>query len=258
MGSNIVLGQVGNAHAQAFLREHDEEVCVLAQSPSGAYLASAQLPSTSLASAEAPIVLWHHHQLIARLDGFTHVRVSQLAFSPDARFLAAAAVDGRLIIWDVHTTEVVVSKVFQNSSLSLLQWSTLGPDMNHSSSSSGSSSRRPRYTLVIAHSTSVLVNTLAYDLGAMTYLMTTNVCQLPSSGLIRDYLSSTLVHDHILLTGTATGEIIVYDIEHMVFRGIIPLGGSSTSASSNSRYLCDIFHPIIYSPIIYSPNQLFT
>lgn len=148
------------------------------------------------------------------LSGF-NTKITRLAFSPDDHFLVATGEDCRLVLWDMRTSEVVVTKSFP-SPVSLLKWGPIDE-----------SARRPKYSLLYAHSSQLIVNELAYDLSVMQYGLSSVPCAMPSTGLIRDYLCSTLTFQNdCLLAGTPAGELVVFNINSKVFRGIVPVSSN--------------------------------
>ena len=108
LGSAVVVGDVLDPHKQRFLRGHDAAVSALAVSASGRLLASGQLRSTQVATGDASVMVWDVARggAVFTFHGLTE-GVLHVAFSPDERFLAAAAADNTLAVWDMTTGEQV-------------------------------------------------------------------------------------------------------------------------------------------------------
>ncbi|KAL4166918.1 hypothetical protein KRP22_012405 [Phytophthora ramorum] len=92
MGSAVVIGKIHDSQSQELLCGHEEEINVLSMSRRERY----------------------------RLEGFFRP-VLQMAFSPDDHFLAASSEDCRVILWDMRTSEVVLTKAFPTP-VTILNW----------------------------------------------------------------------------------------------------------------------------------------
>lgn len=216
MGACVVIGKVSEAHNQEFLRGHDEEVCCVAVSSSGVLMASAQLPSSQGNAVGAPVVVWEYEtrRMLYQLNGF-QCKITRMAFSPDDHFLVASGEDCRMVLWDMRTSEVVLTKMFP-APINLLAWGRIDE-----------SSRRAVYTLAFSHSSQVIMNDLAYDISCMQYALKSYPCGMPSTGLVRDYLCGTLTHslDNVL-GGTLAGEMVIFNAETRVFRCTVPVSSN--------------------------------
>ena len=106
LGTAVVLGDVLDPHKQRFLRGHDAAVSALAVSATGALLASGQQRSTQVATGDASVMVWDvaRGSAVFTFHGLTE-GVTHVAFSPDERFLAAAAADNTLAVWDMTSGE---------------------------------------------------------------------------------------------------------------------------------------------------------
>ena len=108
LGSAVCVGDIYDPHKQRFLRGHDATVSSLAVSSSGRLVASGQLRSTLVATGDASVMVWDHVKggAVYTFFGLTE-GIHHLQFSPDERFLAAAAADNTLSVWDMSTGEQV-------------------------------------------------------------------------------------------------------------------------------------------------------
>ncbi len=89
------------------------------------------------------------------------------------------------------------------------------------------STRRPTYTLSYATSSQVIVCDLAYDIAAMIYKLNPYPCSMPSTGLVREYLCSTMSEDEeYLFAGTTTGELVVFNADSHVFKTTVPVSSN--------------------------------
>lgn len=108
LGSSVVVGDVYDPHKQRFLRAHDADVSSLDVSATGRLCASGQRRSAAVATGDAPVHVWDvaRGAVVYTLFGLAEC-VQHLAFSPDERFLVAAAADNTLAIWDMLSGEQV-------------------------------------------------------------------------------------------------------------------------------------------------------
>ena len=108
LGAAVVIGDVYDPHQQRFLRAHDADVSALAVSATGRLCASGQRRSALVATGDAPVYVWDvaRASVVYALFGLTEA-VRHVAFSPDERFLAAAAADNTVAIWDMLSGEQV-------------------------------------------------------------------------------------------------------------------------------------------------------
>jgi WD40 repeat protein len=163
-----VIENLHDKHQQQFLRGHDMEISAITLSNSGSLIATGQLGTVFQKLPEAPIILWNYEtkQPVAVLKGI-QVRVKQIAFSPDDRFLAAIGEDNAFIIWDTRDGQPIHSRVTEFP-IAVIAWSeqvTTSPGSKH-----------PTYTLVTANQTNVFVNTLDFQIGSMQYILKQEAC----------------------------------------------------------------------------------
>ena len=114
MGAVVVIQNLKDAHQQDFLRGHDNDICALAVSKDGGLIASGQFGSVLHKGFDAPVIVWdvQGRRDVYQLLGITQA-VDNLAFSDDARFLAASGGDNNTFyVWDMQTGEVVASKKY--------------------------------------------------------------------------------------------------------------------------------------------------
>uniref|UniRef100_K3X1P7 Anaphase-promoting complex subunit 4 WD40 domain-containing protein n=1 Tax=Globisporangium ultimum (strain ATCC 200006 / CBS 805.95 / DAOM BR144) TaxID=431595 RepID=K3X1P7_GLOUD len=201
MGAAVVVGNVHETHNQRLLRGHDEEINVLSMSNTGAF------------DQGAVIVVWdlNTQRDLYRLLGFQRA-VLHMTFSPDDHFLAASSEDCRVIIWDMRTSKVVLSKSFPTP-VTILNWGQMDEKC-----------RRPKYTLTFAHSSQLLFGELAYDISCMQYKLEIATFHMPNLGPTRSYLCATMTASRSeLLAGTMAGELVVFNVDTQVYRNAIPV-----------------------------------
>ena len=202
MGTVVVIQDLTDPHKQEFLRGHDEEISALAISSSGTLVASGQAGSTFHKGDKAPVLVWDlsRRSDLFQLDGMTG-SVLALAFSPDERYLAALGQNNVLYIWDMQSGEVVVGTQY-GSSVGTVKWIAVD-----------TSSRRPSYTFMVSNKNLVEVSTLRYDVACMKYVLSKEVCGLPSSGLIRDYKVACVdPTERFVVLGTDACEFCVFSV----------------------------------------------
>ena len=214
MGAVVVIQNLQDAHQQDFLRGHDNEISAIAVSTDGGLVASGQLGSVLHKGYDAPVIVWdtQGRRDVYQLLGITQ-GVDNLAFSADARFLAATGgSNNSFYVWDMQTGEVVASKKYMKPVTSIT-WTAVD-----------TSGRRPVYTLVTATNSQVFVNVLEYQVVNMAYMMATEKCSLPASGLVRDYVVACVRVDHgqtSFISGTSVSDMCIFNIEQRVYRASV-------------------------------------
>lgn len=232
MGSAVVIGKIHDSQSQELLCAHEEEINTMSVSNTGALLASAQVPPHNGRTDRggAFIVIWN---LAAgreryRLEGFFRP-VLQLAFSPDDHFLAASSEDCRVILWDMRTSEVVLTKSFPTP-ITILNWGKMDEK-----------GRRPKYTLTFAHCSQLLCGELAYDITGMQYRLEVSSFFMPNVGIARTYLCATITQSRTdVLAGTTAGELVVFNADSLVYRNAVPVvrnGVHSVASCSATGYV---------------------
>jgi cilia- and flagella-associated protein 52 len=68
----------------------------------------------------------------------------------------------------------------------------------------------------------VNINSLEFDIASMQYNLRSRACQLPNTGLQRNYTFAR-VNGDMLLAGTTGGEICVFSIQQAIYRASMPL-----------------------------------
>ena len=217
MGSVVVIGDVGDPHAQEFLRGHDMELSALAVSASGALIASGQLGSSHRKGHHAPVIVWDGNtkRQAFVLHGHT-LRVRSLAFSPDERFLCAAGDDALLYIWDMLTGEVIFGKKF-GKPCSLFEWTAVAEK-----------GRRRTYQCVIGCEGSAELDhgEISFDPTRQQWMLTSSPIVMPTAGMVRDYHCSAVSRPSdpdarggsFLLAGTAVGDMVVFRLSDQYAR----------------------------------------
>ncbi|KAG2766483.1 hypothetical protein PC129_g18290 [Phytophthora cactorum] len=232
MGSAVVIGKIYDSQSQELLCAHEEEINVMSLSSTGTFLASAQVPPHSGRTDRggAFIVVWDlaSGRERYRLEGFFRP-VLQMAFSPDDHFLAASSEDCRIILWDMRTSEVVLTKTFPTP-ITILNWGKMDEKC-----------RRPKYSLAFAHSSQLLNGELAYDIAAMQYRLEVSTFSMPNVGIARTYLCAAITQTRTdVLAGTAAGELVVFNTESLVYRNAVPVvrnGVHSVAACGDTGYV---------------------
>eukprot|EP00932_Pfiesteria_piscicida_P009901 SRR837773.20724.p1 GENE.SRR837773.20724~~SRR837773.20724.p1 ORF type:complete len:526 (-),score=181.08 SRR837773.20724:90-1511(-) len=85
-----------------------------------------------------------------------------------------------------------------------------------------SGGRYPSYQLCTAYDSQVFVHTIAFDIGKMSYALTSDAMQFPASGLQRKHLCG-VVKNGFLVTGTAAGDMCIFSLAGKVFRAAVPV-----------------------------------
>mmetsp|Transcript_64097 Transcript_64097/g.134763 ORF Transcript_64097/g.134763 Transcript_64097/m.134763 type:complete len:623 (+) Transcript_64097:52-1920(+) len=210
----IIIEDVNDPHKQEFLRGHDNQVTALDVSANGKLLASGQLGSVAKKGALAPVIVWDFDQRrqYAEFSGLTQ-GVLCVAFTPDGRFLVATGANQMLCIWDVSTSETVYSRRTE-SPCYLATWGRMVENP--------SGNRYPSYELATAYDSQVLIHLMSFDIGTMSYTLSSDPVQMPPAGLQRTHVCG-IVRNGFLITGTAAGDICVFSMSSKVFRTSLPV-----------------------------------
>jgi len=222
IGSLIVIADKTDPHKQEFLRGHTENITTLVVSPSGALIGSGQLGSRSSKDSEAPVIVWDFEQRkpVYQLFGLSE-RVVCTSFSPDDRFLIACDPD-KTYIWDMQTGQTLATTRY---SCGFAVWGKmLEPEVRRTA-------HIPTYTFSTSHPNGVWTHRLEFSIQKMAYVLSTEECALPSSGMTREYICACLDQSmRFLLTGTSSGDMCVFDITGGVFRASVPVSSGGLSA----------------------------
>jgi len=82
--------------------------------------------------------------------------------------------------------------------------------------------KHPSYIFCHATTKDVFVSTFEYDIASMQYGMKQGKCQLPSTGLTRQYTTSK-VYEEFLYAGTMGGEVCLFHLYTRLYKGSIPI-----------------------------------
>jgi len=85
-------------------------------------------------------------------------------------------------------------------------------------------------------------DTLAYDMRSMQYTLTTEACQMPPTGLTREYHVSRITSDgDFFLAGTAGGDFVVFGMTSRVFRASVPVSNNGVLSMCVSPQTGDVY-----------------
>merc|ERR1712166_1598024 len=184
-----------------------ENITTLVVSPSGALIGSGQLGSRSSKDSEAPVIVWDFEQRkpVYQLFGLSE-RVVCTSFSPDDWFLIACDPD-KTYIWDMQTGQTLATTRY---SCGFAVWGKmLEPEVRRTA-------HIPTYTFSTSHPNGVWTHRLEFSIQKMAYVLSTEECALPSSGMTREYICACLDQSmRFLLTGTSSGDMCVVGIMSM-------------------------------------------
>ena len=82
--------------------------------------------------------------------------------------------------------------------------------------------KHPTYIFVTSNGREVFINTFEFDIGSMQYFLRQGKCQLPSTGLLREY-NCALIFNDTLYAGTKGGEICIFNIFSRIYKGCVPV-----------------------------------
>eukprot|EP00163_Fabomonas_tropica_P000227 TRINITY_DN10146_c1_g1_i1.p2 TRINITY_DN10146_c1_g1~~TRINITY_DN10146_c1_g1_i1.p2 ORF type:complete len:619 (+),score=153.59 TRINITY_DN10146_c1_g1_i1:3086-4942(+) len=223
VASSVVIADLTDPHEQSFLKGHFGNVSSLAVSPSGRFVASGQ---EGTANGRTVVLIWDFHAraLVHQLDAHTGT-ISSLAFSVDDRFLVSTATDSRVLVWEVELGQHAVSARVEKPP-TFARWALTQDDQ--------SKSRNPKYALAIGMENTVKILHLTYDVRILQYSYSEVTCQMPSTGLIRQYPAACVdSSSEYCLAVTSTGELSVFNVPNAVYRVTVPI--SSGGAHSIAR-----------------------
>jgi len=214
IGGLLVIENLHDKHKQEFLRGHDMEISAIAVSNSGKIIATGQAGTVYQKTPDAPILLWAYdtRKPIAVLKGMQEC-VNKLFFSPDDRFLAGIGANNTFIVWDTRDGNPIHTRVTEQP-FTMLTWGDVDTVPKH-----------PSYTLITGTQTAVNINKLEFDISSMQYFLKTGVCQLPNTGLTRNYTFAKCRGD-LLLAGTTGGEMCVFSVYSSIYRASMPIASN--------------------------------
>jgi len=85
--------------------------------------------------------------------------------------------------------------------------------------------KHPSYVIVTANQNSVQINSLEFDIASMQYYLKPGSCQLPNTGLTRNYTFS-VVNGDTFLAGTSGGEICIFSVYSRIYRATMPISSN--------------------------------
>lgn len=241
IGATLIVGNRTDPHKQTFVQGHDADISSIALSRDGKYIASGQLGSRRHAGNAAPVLVWSFESLknVYVFQGLKY-EVNKLSFSPDGRFLAATS-RNVCVIWDMEVGELVASKSLRKN-ITLMAWGCVSQDARSSRSS---------YQLNLACSSQLIINELKFDIGSLRYILTSEMCAMPTGGLVRNYTAAVVPPGRggeapFLLTGTENGEMCVFNTEHNIFRASLPVATNGVHAVCCESTLSDASSTCVY------------
>jgi WD40 repeat protein len=221
----IIIEDVNDPHKQEFLRGHDAEISAIDVSRNGKLVASGQLGSPYRKGAVAPVVVWDfdNRSRYIEFSGLAH-SVLCVRFAPDGRFLVGTGANQHICIWDISTGEVVYNRRTESP----CYFATWGPIME-----SPTGGKYPSYLLCTTYDNYVFVHSMDFNVGSMSYALSSEAVQFPSSGLQRKHICG-LVHGNFLITGTAAGDMCVFSLQAKVFRTSLPICNNGVTSIAKS------------------------
>jgi len=141
--------------------------------------------------------------------------VKLLQFSPDGRFLAGVGQNNTLIIWNTQDASPIHTRVTETP-FTMLSWGDILTHVNP---------KHPSYSLILGNQFQIYMNRLEFDISSMQYLMKNGQCQLPNTGLNRQYNFSKCRGD-LLLTGTTSGEVCIFSVYNSIYRASMPVSSN--------------------------------
>ena len=213
IGGLLVIENLHDKHKQEFLRGHDMDISALAISNSGKLIATGQVGTIFQKTPEAPVILWSYDSKkpLAVFKGILEC-VNKLAFSPDERFFVGIGKNNTFIIWDTRDGQPIHTRVSEQP-LTMAAWGEINTAVNP---------KHPSYCLVTGNQNSVIINSLEFDISSMQYFLKSGTCQLPNTGLQRNYTFAAIKGD-MLLAGTTSGDICVFSVYSSIYRASMPL-----------------------------------
>ena len=194
-GASVIVSDLEDPHAQAFLRGHDDMITCIALAPDGKHIASGQRGD----NADAILWCYEKKELKFRFSEHDH-EVVALAFSHDGLLLCTAGGvdDGKLMIWDVTTGCIVTTAHLDPNPTTCISWGGHVKD----------SKRRDikdRYQLCCAGGTQPFV---LYDIDPYTGEMET--AKIPH---VRNVTWVTFSSNHDTIYGaTTSGDLLVVNV----------------------------------------------
>ena len=178
LGSLASIENLNDPQNQQILRGHDMQVCAIAVSVSGKYIATGQIGTKNFKGNSAPVFLWQasNGRRLLVLRGLT-VRVNIVAFSTDERLLCGCGEDSLLYIWDLTTGEVIYGQRLPTV-VAVLQW------VEHKLEN-----RRIVYEMVLGVGSNLNKATLVYDPVRVQWSLKQQAFTVPPGGGIVRYFN---------------------------------------------------------------------
>lgn len=178
IGGLLVIENLHDKSKQQFLRGHDMEISALAIANSGKLIATGQKGTVFQKTPEAPIIIWNYESKkpLAVLKGMLEC-INKLAFSPDDQFLCGIGANNMFCIWSVRDGKPIHTRFTENP-MSVVVWGDIVTSVNP---------KHPSYTLMTGTFNNMHINSLDFDISSMQYHLKTGACQLPNTGLVRNY-----------------------------------------------------------------------
>ncbi|KAL0237187.1 hypothetical protein PCE1_000584 [Barthelona sp. PCE] len=160
------------------------------------------------------------------LYSFQHIRtlnsqgekILNVSFSDDGEFLACVGSDGSLCVYEIDTLTIIGVYNHEKPS-SVGCWAATNRQ-----------SRFPEYWLWTVDGSNPVLHKLIYNNSQLCHRVHSQVCTLPSQGLVREYICGTCDEGGNVILGNTTGEICVFSATSLVFRHSIAVGSLGVTA----------------------------
>jgi WD40 repeat protein len=192
---------------QNFLYGHKHEITTMDMSSKG------RMVATGEGGRDSDVIVWNYktREILFKLSEHDN-GITSVSFISDERLLATTANDGRVIIWDMATGNMVLHK--KVSLATLVKWGGNVPDIKG----------RPTLTFYLATAGKNGVELHVVDPSGS---ITTN--HLPQGKYTREIKAMCFTKTY-LLCGTSSSDVLVFDLHSLVMIKIYHLGkGGLTS-----------------------------
>lgn len=211
VGGIVITEDLNNKEKQVIFHHDKRQISSFRVSNSGRYLAVGFQSVNIEKSFPSNIVLWDYENK-SKLFELTGIikGVKSIEFSPDDRFVSGLGLDNSLFIWETQSGERVYQRLFEFTT-NLIKWVRIFyvPEMKY-----------PNYSIIVSNINSIFHWEFIFELKTMQYHMNYNKFSLPSSGLVRNFLSTVYDYENkSLLVGTSGGEVFFFSLENHVFKG---------------------------------------
>ncbi|KAH0795312.1 WD repeat-containing protein 16 [Histomonas meleagridis] len=192
---------------QSFLEGCDEKITCLDMSPKGRMIAAGQ------EGLRSDVIVWRYSNKSILFRFSEHDGgISCLSFSQDERLLATYGNEGRLIIWDMATGNIVTHHKF--NPIETIKWGGRVPDVKGRPT--------PTFYLATYGSQGISLHIIDPSTGSIT------THNLPQGKVVRTVSSFAFTDTH-LFCSTESSDVLIFELHSRTLIKILPVGSKGVT-----------------------------